>query len=98
MTEMEMKVKMPTKDVKVATEKLETRSTATSALILPLNKVLPPGSPLSTPEIEQRPPLSLNLCDKCDKDIHQVAAFVAGKKGGTIELNSKKSNEPEEMD
>merc|ERR1712032_1106086 len=37
MTEMEMKVKMPTKDVKVATEKLETRSTATSALILPLN-------------------------------------------------------------
>merc|ERR1719490_583969 len=69
-------VKMPTKDVKVATEKLETRSTATSALILPLNKVLPPGSPLSTPEIEQRPPLSLNLCDKCDKDIHQVAAGI----------------------
>merc|ERR1719400_1435908 len=54
MTEMEMKVKMPTKDVKVSTEKLETRSTATSALILPLNKTLPPGSPLSTPEIEQR--------------------------------------------
>jgi len=76
MTEMEMKVKMPTKDVKVATEKLETRSTATSALILPLNKALPPGSPLSTPEIEQRPPLSLNLCDKCDKDIHQVAAGI----------------------
>jgi len=76
MTEMEMKVKMPTKDVKVATEKLETRSTATSALILPLIKALPPGSPLSTPEIEQRPPLSLNLCDKCDKDIHQVAAGI----------------------
>jgi len=76
MTEMEMKVKMPTKDVKVSTEKLETRSTATSALILPLNKALPPGSPLSTPEIEQRPPLSLNLCDKCDKDIHQVAAGI----------------------
>jgi len=76
MTEVEMKVKMPTKDVKVATEKLETRSTATSALILPLNKALPPGSPLSTPEIEQRPPLSLNLCDKCDKDIHQVAAGI----------------------
>ena len=76
MTEMEMKVKMPTKDVKVATEKMETRSTATSALILPLNKALPPGSPLSTPEIEQRPPLSLNLCDKCDKDIHQVAAGI----------------------
>merc|ERR1719158_2360752 len=71
-----MKVKMPTKDVKVSTEKLETRSTATSAMILPLNKVLPPGSPLSTPEIEQRPPLSLNLCDKCDKDIHQVAAGI----------------------
>jgi len=76
MTEMEMKVKMPTKDVKVATERMETRSTATSALILPLNKALPPGSPLSTPEIEQRPPLSLNLCDKCDKDIHQVAAGI----------------------
>merc|ERR1712088_1174127 len=76
MTEMEMKVKMPTKDVKVSTEKLETRSTATSALILPLNKTLPPGSPLSTPEIEQRPALSLNLCDKCDKDIHQVAAGI----------------------
>merc|ERR1719153_860304 len=76
MTEMEMKPKMPTKDVKVSTEKLETRSTATSALILPLNKTLPPGSPLSTPEIEQRPALSLNLCDKCDKDIHQVAAGI----------------------
>merc|ERR1719208_502715 len=76
MTEVEMKPKMPTKDVKVSTEKLETRSTATSALILPLNKTLPPGSPLSTPEIEQRPALSLNLCDKCDKDIHQVAAGI----------------------
>merc|ERR1719462_205848 len=58
MTEVEMKPKMPTKDVKVSTEKLETRSTATSALILPVNKTLPPGSPLSTPEIEQRPALS----------------------------------------
>lgn len=76
MTEVEMKVKMPTKDVKVATDKLETRNSSTSALVLPLSKVLPPGSPLSTPEIEQRPPLSLNLCDKCDKDIHQVAAGI----------------------
>ena len=33
-----------------------------------------------------------------NKDIHQVAAFVAGEKGGTIELNSTKSNKPEEMD
>lgn len=76
MTEVEMKVKMPTKDVTVATERLETRTTSTSALTLPLSKVLPPGSPLSTPELEQRPPLSLNLCDKCDKDIHQVAAGI----------------------
>merc|ERR1719264_2041428 len=76
MTEMEMKVKMPTKDVKVSTEKLETRSTSTSAMVLPLGRTLPPGSPLSTPEIEQRPPLSLNLCDKCDKDIHSVAAGI----------------------
>merc|ERR1712240_841810 len=54
----------------------ETKSASTSALILPLSKALPPGSPLSTPEIEQRPPLNLNLCDKCDKDIHQVAAGI----------------------
>jgi len=76
MTELEMKAKMPTKDVTVETERLETKSASTSALILPLSKALPPGSPLSTPEIEQRPPLNLNLCDKCDKDIHQVAAGI----------------------
>jgi len=76
MTEMEVKAKIPTKDVKVSTEKLETRSTSTSAMVLPLSRTLPPGSPLSTPEIEQRPPLSLNLCDKCDKDIHSVAAGI----------------------
>ena len=33
-----------------------------------------------------------------NKDIHQVAAFVAGGKAGTIELNFMKSSEPEEMD
>ena len=76
MTELEMKPKMPTKDVTVETERMETKSASTSAMILPLSKVLPPGSPLSTPETEQRPPLSLNLCDKCDKDIHQVAAGI----------------------
>merc|ERR1719384_1838287 len=49
---------------------------ATSALILPLSKGhLPPGSPLSTPETE-KPAVSLNLCDKCDKDIQQVAAGI----------------------
>merc|ERR1719430_1295653 len=76
MTELEMKAKMPTKDVTVETERLETKSASTSAMILPLSKVLPPGSPLSTPETEQKAPLSLNLCDKCDKDIHQVAEGI----------------------
>merc|ERR1719384_2963644 len=49
---------------------------ATSALILPLSKGhLPPGSPLSTPETE-KPAVVLSLCDKCDKDIQQVAAGI----------------------
>ena len=69
--------KTPTKDAKVG-EAVKTRSVGTSALILPLSKagpLLPPGSPLSPPETE-RPAVSLNLCDKCDKDIQQVAAGI----------------------
>lgn len=73
MTLAEMKT--PTKDAKVG-DKISTRSVGTSAMILPLTKShLPPGSPLTTPESE-KPPVNLNLCDKCDKDIHSVAAGI----------------------
>ena len=65
----------PTKDAKVG-EAVKTRSVGTSALILPISKgALPPGSPLSTPETEA-PAVVLTLCDKCDKDIQQVAAGI----------------------
>jgi len=74
MTVGEMKMKMPTKDVKVG-DNIETKTVATSALMLPLTKGLPPGSPLSTPETE-KPPVNMNLCDKCDKDIHKVAEGI----------------------
>merc|ERR1719430_175500 len=74
MTVCEMKMKMPTKDVKVG-DNIETKTVATSALMLPLTKGLPPGSPLSTPETE-KPPVNMNLCDKCDKDIHKVAEGI----------------------
>ena len=65
-----------TKDAKVG-EKVSTRDVGTSAMILPLtSKSLPaPGSPMTTPESE-RPPVNMNLCDKCDKDIQQVAAGI----------------------
>merc|ERR1719464_2438930 len=68
------------KDAKVGAEKIATRSVGTSAMVLPLagrlTSALPaPGSPLTTPETE-RPPVNLNLCDKCDKDIHSVAAGI----------------------
>merc|ERR1719430_1559446 len=74
MTTGEVKMKMPTKDVKVG-DNVETKTVATSALMLPLTKSLPPGSPLSTPETE-KPPVNMNLCDKCDKDIHKVAEGI----------------------
>merc|ERR1719430_2378905 len=74
MTVGEMKMKMPTKDVKVG-DNIVTKTVATSALMLPLTKGLPPGSPLSTPETE-KPPVNMNLCDKCDKDIHKVAEGI----------------------
>ena len=68
-------VKTATKDAKVG-EKVQTRSVGTSALILPLTKGhFPPGSPLTTPETE-KPPVNMNLCDKCEKDIHSVAAGI----------------------
>ena len=71
--------KTPMKDAKVG-ENVATRSVGTSAMILPLagrlTSGLPaPGSPLTTPETE-KPPVNLNLCDKCDKDIHSVAAGI----------------------
>merc|ERR1719430_2970307 len=94
MTELEMKAKMPTKDVPVETESLETKSASTSAMILPLSKVLPPGSPLSTPETEQKAPLSLNLCDKCDKDIHQVAEGIISGPSSSPLINPPSPNTP----
>jgi len=79
MTAGEMRAVQPTRDAGTTTpqpDRPTTKSVATSALILPLTKQLPaPGSPLSTPEAE-KPAISLNLCDKCDKDIHQVALGI----------------------
>merc|ERR1719410_1756649 len=67
--------KTPMKDAKVG-DKISTRSVGTSAMILPLAKShLPPGSPLTTPESE-KPPVNLNLCDKCEKDIQSVAVGI----------------------
>merc|ERR1719206_586198 len=74
MTMGEVKMKMPTKDVKVGGY-VETKTVATSALMLPLTKSLPPGSPLSTPETE-KPPVNMNLCDKCDKENLKVAEGI----------------------
>ena len=56
------------------------KSVSTSAMILPVTttdhgaKALG-GSPLTTPELE-RPPVNLNLCDKCNLDIKQVAEGI----------------------
>jgi len=67
----------PTKDVKVG-DRCETKSVSTSAMILPLGAkpALPPGSPILSPDMEKAPPINLNLCDKCDKDIHKVAQGI----------------------
>ena len=74
------KPKIVTKDAKTQNE-VPTRNASTSALILPLvsdTKSSFTGSPLTTPEIE-RPPVNLNLCDKCSLDIKQVAeGIIAG--------------------
>jgi len=74
MTDAEMKMKMPMKDANVG-ENVKTRTASTSAMMLPLTKVLPEGSPLSTPDTD-RPPVNLNLCDKCDMDILKVAEGI----------------------
>jgi hypothetical protein len=69
-----------TRDAKTGGPVVVTRTASTSAMTLPLtNKYLPAqGSPLTTPETE-RPPVRLNLCDKCNHDIQKVAeGIVAG--------------------
>jgi hypothetical protein len=43
--------------------------------------VLPPGSPLSTPDTEH-PTVNMNLCEKCEKDIHQVAIGIMSQPNG----------------
>lgn len=40
--------------------------------------VLPPGSPLSTPDTEH-PTVNMSLCEKCEKDIHQVAVGIMSR-------------------
>ena len=94
MTEVDIKLKVPTRDVKIGGQPIGTKTASTSAMILPLmpatsmtavgllgknNLGLPAqGSPLTTPETEH-PTSKLNLCDKCNRDIHQVAeGIVAG--------------------
>ena len=69
-----------TKDAKVGCDQAVKKSVGIAALTLPLeNKHLPaPGSPLLTPDVE-RPAVKLNLCDKCNHEIKEVAAgIVAG--------------------
>ena len=74
------KPKIVTKDAKTQNE-IPMKNASTSAMILPLASDTKPsfaGSPLTTPETE-RPPVNLNLCDKCCKDIKQVAeGIIAG--------------------
>lgn len=41
---------------------------------------LPPGSPLSTPDTEH-PTMNMSLCEKCEKDIHQVAVGIMSLPG-----------------
>ena len=67
-----------TKDAKTG-GKLEMKSVSTSAMILPLTSTTPKpftiGSPISTPDTE-KPAVNLNLCDKCENDIHKVAEGI----------------------
>ena len=79
-TDAEVKIKVPTRDAKTGGQAVETKTASTSAMVLPLvSKNLPAqGSPLTTPETEH-PTTKLNLCDKCNRDIKQVAeGIVAG--------------------
>jgi len=77
MTDGEIRMKMNTVDTGVGEPSPAMKTVGTSALLtLPLSKhPLPPGSPLSTPETE-KPPVTMNLCDKCEKDIHQMAEGI----------------------
>ena len=77
MTDGQVKKVVPTKDANVGCTQVEMKSVGTTALTLSLeNKHLPaPGSPLSTPDIE-KPAVRLNLCDKCNHDIQEVAAGI----------------------
>lgn len=88
--------KSKTKDVKVG-DSLLTKSVSTSAMILPLVKNalhLPPGSPISTPDLEN-PAVSLNLCDKCEKDIHNVAeGIISGPAPTTPSIAPPSSDMP----
>ena len=77
MTDGQMKRVVPTKDANVGCDQVETKSVGTTVLTLALeNKHLPaPGSPLLTPDVE-KPAVRLNLCDKCNHDIQEVAAEI----------------------
>ena len=85
MTVAEVKVKVPTKDVKIGSvvPGPVMKSVSTSAMMLALGSRNTPAfsSTATTPESEFKPPpsLQLSLCDKCNRDIHQVAAgIIAG--------------------
>ena len=93
------------KDAKVEV-KCEVKSVSTSAMLgLPLTTStgvggsgprgsnLPPGSPLSTPDVE-RPPVNMSICEKCDKDIQKVILgdFLSTEKLRRLKLQSKDSN------
>merc|ERR1719474_550308 len=98
MTDPVPKIKM--KDAKIEVKCL-TKSVSTSAMILPVTKSLqsgigggdhlPPGSPISTPDREN-PPVNLNLCDKCEKDIHKVAEGIISGPAPTINTNTTNSS------
>jgi len=77
MTVGDIKMKQQTVDTGVGEPCPIMKSIGTSAILsLPLSKShLPPGSPISTPETD-KPPVNMNLCDKCEKDIHQVAEGI----------------------
>ena len=64
----------PTRDAKVGAAPA-TKSVSTSAMALPpaLANLPAPGSPLPTPDREKPP---VNICDKCDYDIHRAAKGV----------------------
>jgi len=87
LTEEKVKSVVSTKDAAVeCVNVVETRSVGVAAKVLTLD--LPglsaaQGSPMPTPDLE-KPPVNLNLCDKCHLDIKNVAAgIIAGHKTQT---------------